>query len=417
MKRIFSTLSAVSLAALSASAAGGVWPDGTPMDAWFSSETAAPASAEAKRFVVTDFGVVRDSTLLQTEALQRVIELAAEAGGTVVIPPGTFLSGSLFFRPGTHLFLEKGAVLKGSDDISDYAVVPVHIEGVLQPYVAALVNAYGCDGFSVRGEGVIDGNGLRFWQAFWARRRENPACTNLEVRRPRLFYAAGSRNVLLEGVTLRNPGFWTTHFYKCGYVRVKDVVISAPHEPVAAPSSDGIDLDGCNDVHITGCSFRGWDDLIALKGGKGPRADRDPDNAPNANILVENCRFGPGAAMLTFGSECIGARNVILRNCEGAGTARMLWLKMRPDTPHDYEYILAEGVTGTVGTVLYVHPWTQFADLQGGPVRKSRAAHVLLQDCRLECTGVPYDIVEAPGEYGLEDIGYAEADFFVNLQD
>ena len=141
MKRIFSTLSAVSLAALSASAAGGVWPDGTPMDAWFSSETAAPASAEAKRFVVTDFGVVRDSTLLQTEALQRVIELAAEAGGTVVIPPGTFLSGSLFFRPGTHLFLEKGAVLKGSDDISDYAVVPVHIEGVLQPYVAALVNA------------------------------------------------------------------------------------------------------------------------------------------------------------------------------------------------------------------------------------------------------------------------------------
>ena len=102
MKRIFSTLSAVSLAALSASAAGGVWPDGTPMDVWFSSEAAAPAPAEAERFVVTDFGVVRDSTLLQTEALQRVIELAAEAGGTVVIPPGTFLSGSLFFRPGTH---------------------------------------------------------------------------------------------------------------------------------------------------------------------------------------------------------------------------------------------------------------------------------------------------------------------------
>ena len=296
-------------------------------------------------------------------------------------------------------------------------MAPVHIEGVLQPYVAALVNAYGCDGFTLRGEGVIDGSGLRFWRAFWARRRENPDCTNLEVRRPRLFYAAGCRNVLVEGVTLRNPGFWTTHFYQCDYVRVKDVVISAPQEPVPAPSSDGVDLDGCSNVHITGCSLQGWDDLIALKGGKGPRADRDPDNAVNANILVENCRFGPGAAMLTFGSECVGARNVILRDCEAAGTSRALWLKMRPDTPQTYEYIRMERVTGTVGSILYIHPWTQFSDLQGGDVRHSSASHVLLRDCHLDCIGKPYDVVKMPGEYALADFVYENVDFFVPLQD
>ena len=406
MKRFLTTLAGLFFAVPAVCAGDGVWPDGTPMEDWFSAPSSGPAGTQARRFVVTDFGVVRDSTRLQTEALQRVIELAAESGGTVVIPEGTFLSGSLFFRPGTHLYLEKGAVLKGSDDVSDYAVVPVHIEGVLQPYVAALVNAYGCDGFSLRGEGVIDGSGLRYWRAFWDRRRENPDCTNLEVRRPRLFYAANSRNVLLEGVTLRNPGFWTTHFYKCDHVRVQDVTIFAPQAPVPAPSSDGVDLDGCTNVHVTGCRIQGADDLIAVKGGKGPRADRDPDNAVNANILVENCRFGPGAAMLTFGSECIGGRNVVLRDCKGAGTARVLWLKMRPDTPQTYEYIRIENVTGTVGSILYVHPWTQFSNLEGGSVRHSSAAHILLRDCKPDCTAEPYDIVEQPDEYELREIVY-----------
>ncbi|MCR4859857.1 MAG: exopolygalacturonase, partial [Bacteroidales bacterium] len=213
------SLAAFSLACLTVLAADR-WPDGTKMDKWFTSKPAPVRGQEAVRFVITDYGVVRDSTVLQTEAIQKVIDLAAQrGGGTIVIPQGTFLTSSLFFKSKTHLYLEKGAVLKGSDDVSDYAVVPVHIEGVIQNYIAALVNAYDCDGFSIRGEGAIDGNGLRYWRDFWTRRRVNPRCTNLEALRPRLFYAANSKNVLLEGVTLRNPGFWTTHFYKCDFVR------------------------------------------------------------------------------------------------------------------------------------------------------------------------------------------------------
>ena len=288
MKKIFTLLSVLLLASMSLSAANNVWPDGTKMEKWFTSKPAKLTGQEAKRYVITDYGVVRDSTLLQTEAIQKVIDLAAEnGGGTIVIPEGTFLTSSLFFKSKTHLYIEKGAVLKGSDDVSDYAIMPVHIEGVIQRYIAALINAYDVDGFSLRGEGVVDGNGLRYWRDFWTRRRVNPACTNLEALRPRLFYAANSKNVLLEGVTLRNPGFWTTHFYKCDYVRVKDITIYAPQRPVAAASSDGVDVDGCNNFHITGCRFQNSDDLIAIKGGKGPWADTDPDNATNSNILVE----------------------------------------------------------------------------------------------------------------------------------
>ena len=406
MKKILASLSII--LALGSVCRADVWPDGSKMDKWFTSKVETLRGQQARRFVLTDHGVVKDSTLLQTQAIQKVIDLAAEqGGGTIVVPEGVYLTSSLFFKSGTHLYLEKGAVLKGSDDVSDYAIVPVHIEGVIQPYIAALVNAYDVDGFSVRGEGVIDGNGLRYWRDFWTRRKVNPKCTNLEALRPRLFYAAGSNNVTLEGVTLRNPGFWTTHFYKCDHVRIKDIVIFAPKSPVPAPSSDGVDVDACNNVHISGCRFQNSDDLIAIKGGKGPWADTDPDNGTNSNILIEDCWFGPGSAMVTFGSECVGGRNIILRNCVGAGSSRVLWLKMRPDTPQRYEYILVENITGTVGNFFYVHPWTQFFDLKGREdIPMSYGEHITLRNCSVTCTRKAIDIVENPDQYILSDIVY-----------
>ena len=408
MKKILASLSII--LALGSVCRADVWPDGSKMDKWFTSKVETLRGQQARRFVLTDYGVVKDSTLLQTQAIQKVIDLAAEqGGGTIVVPEGVYLTSSLFFKSGTHLYLEKGAVLKGSDDVSDYAIVPVHIEGVIQPYIAALVNAYDVDGFSVRGEGVIDGNGLRYWRDFWTRRKVNPKCTNLEALRPRLFYAAGSNNVTLEGVTLRNPGFWTTHFYKCDHVRIKDIVIFAPKSPVPAPSSDGVDVDACNNVHISGCRFQNSDDLIAIKGGKGPWADTDPDNGTNSNILIEDCWFGPGSAMVTFGSECVGGRNIILRNCVGAGSSRVLWLKMRPDTPQRYEYILVENITGTVGNFFYVHPWTQFFDLKGREdIPMSYGEHITLRNCSVTCTRKAIDIVENPDQYILSDIVYED---------
>ena len=91
--------------------------------------------------------------------------------------------------------------------------------------------------------------------------------------------------------------------------------------------------------------------------------------------------------MVTFGSECVGGRNVILRNCVGAGASRVLWLKMRPDTPQNYEYILVENITGEVGNFIYVHPWTQFFDLKGREdIPKSYGSHILMRNCDVTCT-------------------------------
>ena len=125
--------------------------------------------------------------LMKAEKIQAVIDKASQDGGGVVyIPKGTFLSGSLFFKPNTHLYIEKGGTLKGSDDISHFAVIDTRMEGQNLKYFAALVNAIGVDGFTISGEGRINGNGLRYWKSFWLRRQVNPKCTNLEELRPPL---------------------------------------------------------------------------------------------------------------------------------------------------------------------------------------------------------------------------------------
>ncbi len=364
-------LSAV-LIALSASSAAQTWPDGSRIDKWFADTAKINVERLGRKFVITDYGVSRDSTLVQTIQIQKVIDMAAEAGGgVVVIPRGTFLSGSLFFRQGTHLHVAGGGKLKGSDRIADFKIATTRIEGETCKYFTALVNADSLDGFTITGAGTIDGNGPAYWQEFWIRRRWNPACTNKDAQRPRLVYISNSRNITLQDVRLVNSPFWTNHLYRCSRVRYLDCYIYAPTENVyppepqrGAPSSDAIDIDVCHDVLISGCYMHVNDDAVVLKGGKGTFADKDPDNGPCHNILIRNCRFGKVHGCLTLGSESLHDRNVIMRGCRAERANRVLWLKMRPDTPQHYEYVTVDGITGRCGSFLVVRPWTQFYNLQ-----------------------------------------------------
>jgi polygalacturonase len=363
------------------------WPDGSPISDWFRDDTKIKPEDLGKLYRVTDFGVTKDSTLLQTTQIQQIIDQAAtNGGGVIVIPNGTFLSGALFFKPKTHLHLEEGAVLKGSDDIANYPKIPSRMEGQNLDYFAALVNAYGVDGFTISGKGTIDGNGLKFWEAFWKRREEDPNCTNLEVSRPRLVFIWKSNNVQLQDVKLINAGFWSSHYYQCENIKILDLTITSPHEPVKAPSTDAIDLDVVKNVLIKGCYLAVNDDAIALKGGKGPWADQDPNNGANTNILIEDSEFGFCHGALTAGSEAIHNKNILMRNIKVQDAVRLLWLKMRPDTPQHYEYITVENISGKVRSFIYVKPWTQFFDLKGRKdVPLSYSDHITMRNINLDC--------------------------------
>ena len=365
-----------------------VFPDGTPIRSWFKNDQKLQLKDLGKQYRITDFGAKKDSTIIQTQAIQTIIDLAsANGGGVIVVPKGVFLSGALFFKPKTALYLAKGAVLKGSDNIIDYPIMASRMEGQNLDYFPALVNAYGVDHFSISGEGTIDGNGKKFWEAFWKKRGENPDCTNLEVSRPRLIFVWNSKNVQFQDVKLINSGFWTNHFYKCNNVKLLNLYIFSPHIEIKAPSTDAIDLDVCENVLIKNCYMSVNDDAIALKGGKGPYADKDPNNGPNKNIIIEDCTFGFCHSALTNGSEAIHNRNVIFRNSQIKGASRMLWLKMRPDTPQRYEYILVENIQGEAETGLAIFAWRQFYDLKNRQdIPLSYGDQITLKNINLKCT-------------------------------
>lgn len=382
------------------------FPDGTLISEWFY-DTSVPTLAEmGAPYSITEYGALDDGRI-HTREIQTAIDTAAQnGGGVIIVPPGTYLSGALYFKQGVNLYVERGATLKGSDNLVDYDLTETRCEGETCLYYSALINADGLDGFTISGPGTIDGNGLRSWQAFWLRRRWNPQCTNKDEQRPRLVYLSHCRNVLFAGITLQNSHFWTTHLYHCSRVKYLDCRIYSPAKPVPAPSTDAIDLDVCTDVLVRNCYLEVNDDSVVLKGGRGPWADTLPENGMNERILVEDCRYGFCHGCLTCGSDSVHNRNVLIRRLHIDHARNLLWLKMRPDTPQHYEYITMEDVTGQVAAFLNIKPWTQFYDLKDRKdIPLSYADHITMRNCTCTCDEA-FAVENNPAQYQLEHFAF-----------
>ena len=379
-----------------------LWPDGTPIESWFFDTTRVDISKLGKQYVLTDYRIFADGRI-HTSEIQALIDKAAKEGsGVIVVPEGIYMTGGLHFRQGTHLHIRKGGVLMGSDFIGDYPLGKTRIEGETCTYFGALINADGLNGFTISGEGTIDGNGLKYHQQFWLRRAWNKACTNKDEQRPRLVYISNCKNVQIEGVSLQNSAFWTNHVYNSENVKFLECRIYSLGKPddTKGPSTDAIDLDVVKNVLIKNCYMSVNDDAVAIKGGKGPYADafmKDyPDmeipsesvgNGENRNIIIEDCEYGFCHGCLTLGSESVFDHNIILRRIKISSQANnLLWLKMRPDTPQRYEYITVEDIKGPVKNFLLIAPWKQFYDLKGrkdSPL--SYSDHIVMRNCECEC--------------------------------
>ena len=363
------------------------FPDGTPIDDWFYDLTVPRLAEMGTQYRITDYGA-KDDGKLYTKEIQSIIDTAAEnGGGVVVVPEGTYMTGALHFKQGVNLYIEKDGVLKGSDDISDYDLLETRIEGETCLYFGALINADGLDGFTIAGEGTIDGNGLRSWKHAQLRWTWNKKGTNKDVQRSRLVYLSNCKNVIIANVTLQNSQFWTTHIYKCSRVKYIGCRILSPYEPVKAPSTDAIDIDVCTDVLVKNCYMAVNDDAVALKGGKGPYADTAPENGSNERVIIEDCEYGFCHGCLTCGSESVHNRNIIVRRIKVSDHGfNLLWLKMRPDTPQRYEYITVEDIEGNIVNFLNINPWTQCFDLKDRKdIPLSYADNITIRNCRCEC--------------------------------
>ncbi len=284
-------------------------------------------------------------SLADRAAIQGAIDdAAAGGGGVVVLGRGSWISdGPIELKSGVELRLERGAVLEFSDDFEAYPPVEQRIEGIELWGPSPLIYARGATDIAITGEGVIDGNGERWWADFQERyptRSEGPRTERHRryaemnegrTRRNDVWYAARptlvgiyeSTDVLIEGVTLKDSPFWTLHPVYCEGVTIRGVRIEAPQD---SPNTDGIDPDSCRDVLIEDCVIECGDDAIAIKSGyneDGRRVGR-----PSENIVVRGCTFIGGRSGVAIGSETAASvRDVLIEDCRFEGTLRGLRIK------------------------------------------------------------------------------------------
>jgi len=305
-----------------------------------------------QRFVISDHGAIGDGKTLNTMAIQAAIDrCATNGGGEVVVPRGTFVTGSIFLKQGVALRVEKWGVLKGSQNTNDYPWINTRIAGLEMKWPAALVNADGVTNLTISGAGTIDGSGERWWREYWEARAKEPgrADPHFKIARPRLVHIINSTNVIVQGLRLKDSAFWNLQLTYCDGVEVRNLTVRAPLKPLRAASSDGIDIDSTRNVLITGCDIECADDAICLKAGRD--ADGLRVNRPTENVIIEKCRVGHAAGLVVFGSETAGGiRNVTVRDCRAeVGCEEVVRFKTKMGRGGVVENILYDNITA-VGT-------------------------------------------------------------------
>ena len=121
------------------------FPDGTIIDKWFYDDSVPELEQLGTQYVITDYGIkdvaCAEESVVYTARFQQLIDTVADnGGGVIVVPRGIYMTGALFFKQGVNLYICKGGVLRGSDDISDYPVMMTRIEGENCMYYPALIN-------------------------------------------------------------------------------------------------------------------------------------------------------------------------------------------------------------------------------------------------------------------------------------
>lgn len=265
-------------------------------------------------FLITDFGAKADAAALQTAAIQNAIDACAAAGGgTVVVPAGTYRTGTIRLRSNITLYLENGALLKGPDTIEEYSRYP--FPWSLYPCTVALILAVKERNVRICGEGAIDFNGTAF--AFKDKLAGGDGLPDAlrddvhyemperEKRPNRLVFFDSCEDVEITGVTFRDSPTWTLVFHHCSFLRLHDFRVE---NDLRIPNNDGIHCCGCRDVIISGCFFNCGDDCIAV-------TSISDESLVNERFIISDCIFQSASAALRLGFQGGKLRDVGIRNC------------------------------------------------------------------------------------------------------
>ena len=251
----------------------------------------ALASRAAPLFNPRDFGAVGDGKTKDTEAIQRAIDAASKAAGTVILDHGVFLSGTLLLKSGVTLRIEKNATLLGSPEHADYR----------KNRWMALIEAKDQHNIAITGSGVIDGQGealaadvLRLVNE---KKIADPLASNrpAEPNRPQLIEIVNCADVSVQGVTLKNSSCWVQTYIRCERLTLDHVTVRS----TSYWNNDGLDIVDCHHATVTHCDIDSADDGICLKSG-------DSKQGGCEDILVEDCAIRSSASAFKFGTSSRG---------------------------------------------------------------------------------------------------------------
>jgi polygalacturonase len=333
---------------------------------------------------IVEFGAVADGYTLNTKAFADAIAACVKAGGgTVLVPPGTWLTGPIKIESNINLHVENGALVQFSKNIEDYPFVKSP-DGRSRRYgKTPLISAYKARNIAITGDGIFNGAGevwryvLREdltalkWKAliesggvvsakgeeWWPSKeamggeqllRENANRTltkadyesTREYLRPNLVNFVQCKDVLLDGPTFENSPRYHLLPVQCENLIIRNVKVLSP---VSGKNTDAIDPSACRNVVIYNCMVDVGDDGICLK--PGTIAESQTPGPACENVVVADCVVYHAHGGFVIGSESYGgARNVSVRNCVFIGTDVGLRFKSMRGNGGVIEKIFFDGI-------------------------------------------------------------------------
>ena len=301
-------------------------------------------SAEAgggQFYNVRAFGATGDGKTLDSPAINKAIAACAEdGGGTVLLPAGIYLSGSIQLKSNIRLQIEPGATLLGAPqslnayDQEEPFTGRAYQDGGHTFFHNSLIWGENLTNISITGQGTIDGLGLTTgdgnedrMDGFGGGRGAAPApqaaATNTTSPGARLGNKAIAlklcRNVLIRDVTILHGGHFAIIVTGCDNMTIDNVTIDT--------NRDGMDIDCCRNTMVSNCRVNSpRDDGICPKSSFALGRNVITENLTIVNCQVSGFREGTlvdgtmqgggGTGRIKCGTEANGGfRNLTIANC------------------------------------------------------------------------------------------------------